>query len=165
LFRLLMNGRSPALPSPPGWAPREVKPTGAAPSLLFESVNVPKVMGPWELKEHISFLLGEAAPRQPAAAEVARVAGPFLHRWRALWAAYGEAEEGWPAYRALLNQFVRDLKAAGASELVLVNEVDFHETFCGMVLGVALSDRKRDTSVGEERTAPAPAGPNLKAGR
>ncbi len=144
LLRLLSTGRAPRMPSPPGWSARKIGPTGAKPTLEFETVNVPKVMSPWELREHISFLLAEAQPNQPITADVARIASPFLHKWRALWSAYGEAEAGWPRYRALVSQFVSDLKAVRADDLLLVNEVDFFETFSSMVLSVALSDKPRD---------------------
>ncbi len=148
------RGAHRELPSPPGWAPRLIAPTGVAQNLQFETVNVPKVMSPWELREHFNFLLAEAAPNQPIAAMVARLAGPFLHKWRALWSAYGEAEEGWPQYRALISQFIRELKAVRADDLLLVNEVDFFDTFSSMVLSVALSDKPRNTDAGEQRVAP-----------
>jgi hypothetical protein len=155
MLRLLTMGRAPGMPSPPNWTLHKFAPTGAAPVLEFETVNVPKVMSPWELREHLNFLLAEAAPNQPVAREVARLAFPFLHRWRALWSAHGDSESGWPSYRALLNQFVADLMAARARDLLLVNEVDFFETISSMILGVALYDRRRDTGAGEQRTAPA----------
>lgn len=155
LLRLLGAGRTPSAPTPPGWAARTIAPTGVKPVLEFETVNVPKVMSPWELREHINFLLGEALPRQPVAHEVGRLAMPFLHRWRAVWSAYGESEAAWPRYRALLNQFIRDLQAVRADTLLLVNEVDFLTTLHAMVLSVALADKPAVQQAGEQRIAPA----------
>lgn len=154
LLRLLSAGRAHGTPNPSAWTARNIGPSGVKPNLEFETVNVPTVMSPWELREHLNFLLAEAVPRQPVAADVARVASRFLHNWRALWSAYGEAEAGWPRYRALLNQFVSDLRAMRANDLLLVNEVDFFDTFQSMVVAVALSDRPRDMGAGEQRTAP-----------
>jgi hypothetical protein len=154
MLRLLSAGRTPSAPAPQGWTAHKIGPTGKPPALEFESLNVPKVMSPWELREHINFLLGEALPRQPAAHDVGRVAMPFLHRWRALWSAYGEDEAAWPRYRALLNQFTRDLNAVRADKLLLVNEVDFLTTLQAMVLGVALSDKPGAQQAGEQRIAP-----------
>jgi hypothetical protein len=154
LLQLLATGRTPSAPSPANWAAREIEPTGIAPSLEFETLNVPKVMSPWELREHINFLLAEALPRQPIAHDVARAASPFLHRWRALWSAHGEAEIAWPRYRALLNQFTRDLQVARADGLLLVNEVDFLTTLQAMVLSVALADKPAAQQAGEQRVAP-----------
>src|SRR3546814_13773884 len=41
------------------WTPRVVpfNPDAATPALAFESTNVPVVMTPWEVREHIPFLL------------------------------------------------------------------------------------------------------------
>lgn len=138
MMGLLASSRAPDRP-PSNWSARRVAFTGSPPPLEFESVNVPKVMSPWELREHLSFVLSEAAPNQPAAADVARVASTFVHKWRLLWAVYGEAEAGWPRYRALLARFEQDLVAAHAGDLILVNEVDILETIRGMILSSALN--------------------------
>lgn len=140
MLRLLSASRAPNAQAN-GWAPQMIAPSNAPSALEFETVNTPSVMCPWELREHINFLLAETAPNQPMMADVARVSGIFLHRWRALWAAFGDADAGKPRYRALLNQYVNDLRAARAQDLLLVNEVDFNEAFSGMILGSALSDR------------------------
>jgi hypothetical protein len=153
LMQLLASGRSPSAPRP-NWMARRIPPTGALPALEFETVNVPKVMSPWELREHINFLLSEASPGQAVAANVARVASPFLHRWRALWSEYGEDETGWPRYRQLISAFVRDLKAVRADDLLLVNEVDFFASLEAMVLSVALADKRAACEMGEQRVAP-----------
>lgn len=157
MLRLLAAGRAPSMPTPPNWVAHTYAPTGKAPNLEFETVNVPKVMSPWEIREHINFLLAECLPRQPIAAAVAQVSSVFLHKWRALWSEYGEAEAGWPRYRSLLNQFSQDLRAVRAGDLRLVNEVAFFDCISSMVLGVALSDKPR-ANVGEQRAAPVRSG-------
>ncbi|MEZ5995323.1 MAG: aspartyl/asparaginyl beta-hydroxylase domain-containing protein [Hyphomonadaceae bacterium] len=149
-MRLLAAGRSPERPAP-NWSARLLEAGGAQPAMEFEATNLPKVMSPWEMREHLTFLLGEAMPNQPAAADVARACGAFLHRWRALWAAFGEAEAGAARYRATLNQFVSDLKAARAGDLLLKNEVDFLETFNGMILSSALSISARPATPDQSR--------------
>ncbi len=140
MLRLLTAGRSPSKSTSPGWSTRNISPSSATPALEFEVVNIPKVMSPWEIREHLNFLLGETEPNQPVAVDIARIAAVFLHRWRALWSLYGEADVGLPRYRALVGQFASDLKSARADELLLVNEVDFFETFNAMVLSVAVSN-------------------------
>jgi hypothetical protein len=154
MLDLLVNGRSPSAPQPAGWVPRLIAPSGAVPKLLFETANVPAVMSPWEMREHINFLLAETAPRQPLTAEIARLSSPFMHKWRALWSAFGEAEEGWPHFRLLLNQFARDLAAMRADRLMLQNELDFLEAFKGLVLSVAVADKSANANAGEQRIAP-----------
>lgn len=142
MLQLMAQGRAPDR-GPPGWAPRAVAPTAERPPLDFETLNVPIVMNPWEVREHINFLLGETIPNQPAVAEVARVASRFVHGWRAVWSAYGESDAGWPRYQALLDGFARDLHAARASDILLVNEVDFFECIRAMVLDFALTGPSR----------------------
>jgi hypothetical protein len=100
-------------------------------------------MSPWEVREHVNFLLAEAAPNQAVTGDVARAAARFTHGWRAIWAAHGEGESGWPAYQALLDVFVRELAAVRAQDLLLVNEVDFFECIRSMVVEYALTGRAR----------------------
>ena len=143
MYQLMANGRLPDQPAPAGWAPRPVAATLDRPALEFETRNVPVVMSPWEIREHISFLLSEAIPNQSNTVHVAQLASRFIHAWRAVWSAYGDDEAGWPRYQVLLDAFSRDLKATRANDLLLVNEVDFFETVRAMVLDFALTGPSR----------------------
>jgi len=143
MLQLMAQGRMPGVASPPGWAARKVAPAPDRAPLEFESLNVPVVMSPWEVREHINFLLAEAVPNQPLTVDVARLASRFVHAWRAVWSAYGESEAGWPRYQALLDAFARDLGVLRAGDLRLVNEVDFGECIRAMVLDYALSAQGR----------------------
>src|SRR5262249_54779333 len=49
LLSLLSRGRAPGFPDPPGWNAPVFAPGSAAPPLEFETLNVPKVMSPWEI--------------------------------------------------------------------------------------------------------------------
>lgn len=142
MLNLMAHGRVPGAAAP-SWAPRHVSPSTERRAPDFETVNVPTVMSPWEVREHINFLLGEALPNQPATAEATRVASRFVHSWRGLWSAFGEGEAGWPRYRALLDAFARELSVARAHDIQLRNEVDFLECVHAMVLEYALTDRAR----------------------
>ncbi len=103
-WRLLESAR-PAGDTIVGWKPEAVMPDDVgAPALDFEAVNIPTVMTPWELREHLAFLLGEAKP-DAALPDVRRACDAFTHKWQALWACFGEGRTGWPRYRALLNEF------------------------------------------------------------
>ena len=143
MLQLMNQARMPDQASPPGWSPRPVAPSSDRPALEFETLNVPVVMSPWEIREHINFLLSETAPNQPIVADVARAASRFVHGWRAVWSAYGEGEAGWPRYQALLDAFFRDLTAVRAGDLLLVNEVGFLESIEAMVLDFALTGPSR----------------------
>jgi hypothetical protein len=157
LLKLLSAGKATGMAAPPNWRPQAVTPGASAGPLDFENLNVPMVMSPWELREHLNFLLGEVAPGQPAVADIARAASPFLHRWRALWAAFGEAEAGWPRYRALLDEFTREVAALGAGGVRLRNGQDLLTTLNVLVFIAALSDKPRFTGAGEWSQAQARA--------
>jgi hypothetical protein len=139
----------------PGWAPRFVPPTGARPELRLESVNLPVVMTPWELREHIGFVLGDALPN-PRLAAVHQVCGQFVRLWQSLWALHGEAKAGWPDYRAALDAFDRDLRAS-AMQLPLRNQGGIYECIQALVLKVALSDRLQVVAEYEPREPAASA--------
>lgn len=145
MLQWMAHGRAPDKAAPPGWSARAIAPSGERSPIDFETLNVPVVMSPWEVRAHIDFLLSETAPNQPAVAEVARAASRFLHGWRAVWSAHGESEAGWPRYRALLDSFTRDLRAARAGDIMLVNEVDFLESIRAMVLDFAVNGGGRSS--------------------
>lgn len=67
---LLSQGRTPEQREPE-WQPKRVDPRAAhaVPALDFESFNVPVVMSPWELREHIVFLINDAEPAPQLAAK------------------------------------------------------------------------------------------------
>jgi hypothetical protein len=130
----------------PGWQARLVPPIpGAAPSLDFESVNAPVVMSPWEMREHIVFMLNEAEPH-PQLGAVQQILLRLSRHWHALWSCHGESEAGWPRYYELLEATDRELRAQAAG-IVLKNGITFTRGISHAVLDVALKARL------EKRTA------------
>jgi hypothetical protein len=140
LWDLIGNGRAPGR-AEPGWRPQPVRfdPARPAPALDFETVNLPVVMTPWEIREHFVFLLGEAVqdPRLPA---IQQALLGFARRWQALWAAFGADRSGWPRYRALLDETAPRLLALGIGEIGLRNEVGLWFALQSHVFDVALAD-------------------------
>ena len=138
---LIAEGRATSgSAAPSGWRPSFVPPSPQRDTRLkFESSNVPDVMTPWELKEHIFFLLGEAKPHAQLSA-AKQHAMHFLVEWQALWAEHGDQPAGWPAYRHALNVFDHFIER-DASELELINGGRFGVVLGGMILSVALADR------------------------
>lgn len=140
---LVEQGHAPGRGAPSGWHMQAFaggEDDNAAAALLLESTNVPLVMTPWELRNHIQFILDNVEP-QPQLAAVQRRATRFMFDWRALWARYGEDREGWPAYRSALDEFAADAEPHAAG-LRLVNGMGFISTLRSMVLGVALADHR-----------------------
>ena len=124
--------------------------------LAYESVNVPEVMTPWEMREHLMFLLGEVQPHPQLGAAQQAVAR-FLPAWFALWAQYGTDQAGWPRYRALLDG-LDELLGRVAAPLQLKNGAQFVACARAMIMDVALADRSKNLGAYEPR-APASASP------
>ncbi len=147
-WKTLAGGRAHDAPLA-GWSPRFVAPSGERPPLRLESVNLPVVMTPWELRDHIGFVLGDALPN-PRLAAVHQACGQFIRLWQSLWAMWGEAREGWGEYRTALDAFDRELKQC-AMQLALRNQGGVYESIQALVLKVALSDRQQVVSAYEPR--------------
>lgn len=126
--------------SPAGWqAHRFAFEVGAKPTLSVESTNVPTVMTPWEVKEHLTFALDDALPH-PRLGEVHQVVGHFARHWRSLWAEHGESTEGFSAYRAALDQLMMALRQV-ANGIVLNNGTPLAHAMRRLVIDVAVNDR------------------------
>ncbi|KAF1708439.1 sulfotransferase [Pseudoxanthomonas sacheonensis] len=137
---LLANGRASGQDRA-GWTPRLVGPRpGFVPQLDFENVNAPTVMTPWELRDHMVFLLADAVPT-PQLALVQQAMLLFARRWQALWSCYGESREGWPRYRRLLDLSWQELRAKGVDGIGLKNELGLARALSSYIFDMALSDR------------------------
>ena len=122
---------------------------GAATGMVFEAVNVPQVMTPWELRDHIHFILSHVEPH-PQLAVVQQLTGRFIAGWQAVWARYGDDRAGWNDYRRLLDGFMAGMEVHAAS-LQLSNGMQFISTLRSMVAGVALADRRHPALPDEPR--------------
>ncbi|MEO7148575.1 MAG: sulfotransferase [Rhodanobacteraceae bacterium] len=128
------------------------------PPLIFESVNVPKVMTPWELRDHINFILVHVEPH-PQLAFVQQLVNQFIAGWQALWAQYGTKHAGWSRYREALDIFAEQMER-NAVPLQLMNGMPFMNTLRSMVLRMALADR-REEAVPNEPRAPSTSGTQM----
>ncbi len=160
---LVRDGQMPGNHVPEGWRAEVVAPTGELrPALRYESVNLPAVMTPWEMREHISFLLNEVRPH-PQLEPAKQVTSRFLAAWQALWSEYGTDPAGLPAYRKALNSYEQWLKGSAAS-LQLINDSSLVVALRLMVLSVAIGDTSRASSGDELRQNAASAIPGPRAG-
>lgn len=107
--------------------------------LAYEQVNLPTVMSVWEVRCHIDFLLGQCADT-PARGAVAVRLEQFANAWGALWAQYGTAAEGLPAYRRLIGEVQRDLQRLAAQRILLANNVPFDRALAELIFMVAAPD-------------------------
>jgi hypothetical protein len=152
-WQLVGAGRSPGHGGAQGWHAEPVAAVpDAAPKLKYESVNVPQVMTPWEMREHLMFLLSDVQPH-PQLAAMRLVVTRFSFIWRALWAQYGTDRNGWPDYRRALDEFRQQMTQA-AAPLKLACGAPFMAGLDSGVLDVALADRTQESGALETR-APA----------
>lgn len=106
--------------------------------LVFERLNSPTVMSPWEMRCHVAFLAGQATP-DPLLATVMLTLDRFIDAWAAAWARFGEDEQGRPAYAQLLQQLRKHLQALRGDHLTLRNELSLYGVLDQMVLQMALA--------------------------
>jgi hypothetical protein len=137
LWDLLARGRPHPAPTA-GWPVQNVSAGEMAePTLEFESLNLPKVMSPWELRSHIGFLFTECQAHADLPV-LQQSALRFLRRWQAQWTAHGEADIARPRYQAILDEFVADVRRLGRN-IGLRNEVTLSDAMQAMVTKAALS--------------------------
>jgi hypothetical protein len=160
---LVRDGQMPGHHVPAGWHAQPVAPTAERqPVLRYESVNVPVVMTPWEIREHITFLLHETRPHaqlEPAQQVTAR----FLSAWQALWSEFGTDPAGRPAYRKALATYEQWLKQS-ASALQLLNGSSLVVALRLMVFSVAVSDENAPLGGDELRQGIGPSRREPRAG-
>jgi hypothetical protein len=89
-------------------------------ALAFEQINVPKVMSPWEVQCHITYL-AERTIADPMVGPVMKRLDKFRTAWAAAWARFGTSDDGLETYRQLIATTRDDLYAMDADHLVLSN--------------------------------------------
>lgn len=127
-----------------GWTPARIEPGPLAAVFPCEAVNVPVVMTPWELNAHLGLLFGDVLPH-PQLAQVRQISMRFARAWQGAWFAHGERQEGWPVYRALLQQFVEEVRGP-SQPLMLRNELGWFKVLLVMVARVAISPAESGNS-------------------
>lgn len=142
---LVGRGRAPGYNVPAGWHARAIAPAAdGGTRLRYETVNVPLVMTPWELREHLGFLLRDL-PEFPNLQAVHQQAARFQTLWQALWSEHGPDRSGWPGYRAAIDAFDTAMEQL-ATGVLLVNGSVFLSALRAMILSVALGDRRAATA-------------------
>jgi hypothetical protein len=141
---LMARGRAPGQPEPAGWRAALIEPFGANLTALdFEAMNMPQVMNPWEVRNHLSFLLQECDPNQPAFAATVKATNRFIHVWRSLWSTFGEDRRGLPRYSEALDQYGEELARAGAPSLKMRNNYPVMASIQALILVCALAQRSQ----------------------
>lgn len=105
---LVAKGRLHGMPAPHDWRPARIAPGDASSSFACEQVNVPVVMSPWELEDHLVSLMADAESH-PGLQAFHQRSGRLMRAWKALWALHGESPGGRADYREALDAFMRDV--------------------------------------------------------
>ncbi len=164
LLSLIERGRSTG-ENRPEWSPHLSPPRspswgGPVPMLAYESRNAPVTMTPWELRDHLNFLMNEVAPGQPLIGPVGEALNRLRVNWHALWAQHGDAAAARPAYTSLLERTWSTLKAAGVDSLALRNRMPLAKCLRALIFESALgaSGSAMDT---DSREAPSRESPGI----
>jgi len=94
--------------------------------LVFETLNAPKVMSPWEMQVHLEFIGSQLGPAEAAASAVMRRMSKFVTEWTALWVQHETRDEGLPAYRSLSASVQHDLAALRGEGIRLTNNTPLY---------------------------------------
>jgi len=127
--------------------------------LVFEQINSPKVMSPWEMRCHVAFLAENVLPN-PLLDGVMKRIDKFVFDWAGAWAHLGTADEGLPTYRQLIAGARQDLGQLGVANVVLKNEMPLAHVFDQLVFQMAIlrpraaSGRATPIPVGRQRMVP-----------
>lgn len=136
-----------------GAEPQPVPPQAqASPQLLFEQVNAPEVMSPWEVRCHLAFIAEQMEPHPRLAAVMKRL-DRFADAWAALWARFGASKQGHDEYRRQVAATRADLQRLGAGELLLTNELQITTMLDQLIFIMAVPQQAAPVSVGGQRLA------------
>jgi hypothetical protein len=118
-------------------------------NLRYESVNVPVVMSPWEMRDHFTFLFGELIS-EPSAQTLYKICLDFSRRWQALYIENGEKEEALSLYQLEANQFL--VKIEPFTELRMKNNYRMTDAIRTIIVSACCFGRSQANFV-EERGA------------
>ena len=138
LLPLMEQGKSPT-ETRPGWAPKLSPPRpGPPPVLAYKSRNLPDVMTPWEMRDHLGFLLSEVPPGFPKVVPIAQALNRLRANWHALWARSGDDPAARPEYAALLEQTRDAVNAMGAHDIPMRNNMPLGASLNALIFASAL---------------------------
>jgi LPS sulfotransferase NodH len=138
LVTLMEQGKSPT-ETKPGWTPKLSPPrAGPAPTLAYEARNLPQVMTPWEMRDHLGFLLSEVPPGIPKVVPIAQALNRLRANWHALWARSGDDPAARPEYAALLEQAREAVTALGAHDIAMRNNMRLGASLNALIFASAL---------------------------
>jgi hypothetical protein len=129
--------------------------------LVFEKVNSPKVMSPWEMRCHLAFTREKSGDDPRVIAILDRVE-MFIDAWAATWARFGTDDAGRPEYERLLREGRESIAGMGVADLEMPNQIPLARMLEQLMFLLALAPQDSAVAnpekVSETRIAP-PAAP------
>ena len=124
--------------------------------LIFEKVNSPKVMSPWEMRCHLAFTCEKAGSDPQVLAILERVE-MFIDSWAASWARFGEDDAGRPVYEQLLEDVRASVSGMGVATLDMPNRVPLARMLEQLIFALALASPDSPVAkAGKEKELPQP---------
>jgi hypothetical protein len=118
--------------------PRFIAPgSSSGGELLFENVNSPKIMSPWEMRCHLAFIREQAGSTGDILRVLDRLSA-FVDSWATSWARFGDHDEGRPVYARQLEEVRADIAELGAEQLALPNELALNRLIEELIFVVAI---------------------------
>ncbi len=153
-FWNLANAGRPHTAPRDGFRARQVPPqAGAAPPIMFESVNSQSPMSYWELRALVGFLFGEVQPH-PRVQAVSQLAQAFVAYWQTLWFRHGESAGAQPEFANALDMFLANALPL-ARGVPLRNGGDMGDALAGLLKRAV---RRAGGGGGEEDSRSMPLG-------
>lgn len=134
---LVAAGRASAHKGGP-WQAVPMPPSSVAPVFPCETVNVPVVMSPWEMRAHFDLLFADTLPH-PALPRLRMLTSRFQHAWRGLWFRYGDAIETRSHYAPVLKAYIEEARVL-AQGVMLANEIRWLNAMMTMVARFAAGE-------------------------
>jgi len=106
--------------------------------MVFERINSPKVMSPWEMRCHLAFAR-EQAGSDAATLKVFEAVDRFIDDWAANWARFGTDDSGRKTYESLLQRGRADVAALGVAKIEMPNEVPLSRMLDQLIFLMALA--------------------------
>jgi len=125
--------------------------------LLFEKLNAPRVISPWEIRCHLAFIRELVVPHGQVEPVFKRL-DRFAQGWASVWARFGDSGEGVQEYQDLIAEVKRDLQLLGAADLVLSNEVPVNVALQEMIFLFGGTPKAGDRTLQVDPAGAAPGG-------
>lgn len=121
--------------------------------LVYERINSPEIMSPWEMRCHLAFIRDQAGDDPPIGPILERIED-FIAEWAAVWARFGTDANGRATYARLIEDVRTQTLALEADRIELPNGIVLQLMLDQLLLLMALAHPESPvTEAGKEARA------------